>query len=183
MLIQSPSPVGKDVLIQKLQTKLHSKLLTQWDLDTGEYACYDRCYPNKTDAGYTAEVYVSNGEYKEVYYDDTYAAVSFFGVGDKETYDSLFKVPVHLIFMVDLKRVKPDNTNRADEEVKIDVENIIGWSGYSFTLQGVETRVENVLREYPGSRKSKMDMHPYFMFRVNLMLVYDKSICSIPKLL
>jgi hypothetical protein len=180
MLIQSPSPVGKDVAIQSLQSKIHAALLTTWGLSSSDYACYDRCYANKKDGSYIAEVYVSAGEYKEVYYDDTYAAVSFFGVSERETFNSTMSVPVHLIFMVDLARVKPSNVNRADEEVKVDVLNIIGAHSHGFVFQGIESRVDNCLKEYPGTRRgmSKMDMHPLLMFRVNLLLNYDKNICS-----
>jgi hypothetical protein len=177
MLIQSSSPVGKDVSIQRLQSRLHGLLLTAWGIDTSEYASYDRCYANKKSNGYVAEVYVGNNEYREVYWDDNYSAMSFFGVSERETFNMIYEVPIHLIFFVDLSKIKPSNTNRADEEARKDVLDIIGKGMFNFTFQSIETRVENVLREYRSTladkRLVKIDMHPIHSFRINLSLKYD----------
>jgi hypothetical protein len=175
MLIQSPSPVGKDVPIQRLQTKIHTALLTAWGIDTSEYACYDRCYANRSKGGYVAEVYNGNNNYQPVGWDDSYSAVSFFGISDKETFNMILSVPVHLVFFVDLSKIKPDNTNRADEEARRDVLEIIGGGMFGFVFESVEVRVENVLREYKSTLLDavKIDMHPIHSFRINLSLKYD----------
>jgi hypothetical protein len=178
MLIQSPSPVGKDVAIQRFQTRLHTSLLAAWTaIDTDKYACYDRCYPNKKVNGYVAEVYNGNNEYQPVYWDDNYSVISFFGISDKEVFNMMMEIPVHLVFFVDLSKVKPDNTNRADEEVRRDVLSIIGKGLLGFTFQSLEIRIENVLKEYKSTlvddRLKTVDMHPVHCFRINLLLKYD----------
>lgn len=177
MLIQSPSPVGKDVSIQRLQTRIHTALLTKWGIESDQYLCYDRCYANKTASGYVAEVYNGSNQYKEVYWDNKYSVVSFFGISDKEVFNMMLEVPVHLVFFVDLSRIKPSNTNRADEEARKDVLSIFGKGLFNFSFQSLEIRIENVLREYKSTlvdkRLSTVDMHPIHSFRINFLLKYD----------
>jgi hypothetical protein len=181
MLNQSPSPVGKDISIQRLQSKLHTSLLTKWGLNSTEYLSYDRCYPNKKDKGYVAEVYTGANQYKEVYWDDAYSVVSFFGVSERENFNMVLEVPVHIVFFVDLSKIKPTRTNRADEEARKDVLDIIGGGLFGFSFQSVEVRIENVLKEYKSTlvdkRLVKVDMHPIHAFRINLLLKYDMSNC------
>lgn len=182
MLITKTNPVGIDVAIQKLQTFLHNKLtgVVLWNNAT-TYKCYGRCYRNKKDTGYIAENYEGGIEYKEVYWDDSLSAVSFFGVSGQIKHDIKEQVSVHLVFFVNLKKLKPAINHRADEEVHKDILQLIGNTLFDFEYTGMEFSIENVLREYPGSRRDDwlkfVDMHPVHCFRLNFDLVYDKNIC------
>jgi hypothetical protein len=171
------NPVGIDIPIKKLQAFLHDALLEKWGIETDQYQSYGRCYRNKQDKGYMAEVYDGNDEYKEVYYDDTISAISFFGISNNIKQVIEQKADVHLIFFVNLEKLKPEAPNRADEEVRIDVMNIIGKTMFGFTLDSVDLWLENVLREYSGSyreeRLKQVDMHPVHCFRLNFTLNYN----------
>lgn len=177
MLISKTSPAGIDYKLQELQTLLHDSLLTKWGINTSAYKCYGRCYRNKTDKGYIAENYEGSGEYKEVYWDDSLAAISFFGTGVKTKYDAYEATDVHLVFFVNLATLKSSITHRADEEVKADVIDLIKPATYGFEYIGFETGLDNVLREYPGSRRDERltiaDMHPVHCFRINMTTLYD----------
>ncbi len=182
MLITKTNPVGIDWYIQQLQTRLHTELLKTWGVDV-KYTCYGRCYRNKKDDGYIAEVYTGGNEYKEVYHDDGISAISFFGISDKITNDVENKARVHLVFFVNLWKLKPTITHRADEEVRQDVFKAIGAQSFGFSFESVDLWLENVLKEYPGSRREQrlkaVDMHPVHCFRFNFKLLYNPNhICQ-----
>lgn len=184
MLITKTNPVGIDVAIQNLQTHLHKQLVSKWGL-TGDddplYECYGRCDRNIREAGYVAEVYTGNNEYKEVYWNDALKAISFFGTGSKTTFDLKNKTEVHLVFFVNVAKLKPSVTHRADEEVRNEIQQLFGNTLYGFSFESIELWLENVLREYPGSRRDQrliaVDMQPVHCFRINLTLLYKPSIC------
>lgn len=185
MLVSKTNPVGIDWHIQQLQTKLHNTLVgaDYWSLtDTGKYRCYGRCYRNKTDNGYIAEHYESANEYREVYWDDALSVISFFGISDNIELSVGAKTDVHLVFFVKLTDLAPSITHRADEEVRNQVLKVIGKSSNGFTVNSVELWLENVLREYSGSRRDErlkyVDMHPVHCFRINMSISYKtEKIC------
>ena len=180
-------PKGVDVSIRKMQEKLHSSLMATWGLDPlvdAEnilYESYPRCYRNKKDHGYIAEVYTAENEYKEVFWNDSLHALSFFGIGSLTSHKIGDSVDVHLVFFVNIAALKPLLTNRADEEIRLDVLNVIGKGWASFNLVSVETGIDNVLKEYSGSIRDKglarVDMHPIHCFRINLKLNYNRNNC------
>jgi hypothetical protein len=166
--------------VVKLQEKLHSSLNKAWGLDDSQYLCYGLCSKNKTSDGYAAEIYTGNGEYQDVLWDDKASAVSFFSASDSVVIEKgQGRVDVALIFFVDLSKLKPDVTHRADEEVRTDVLKTLGYSSFGFALKGYETGVKNVLKEYPGSQRDKnltaLDMQPIHAFRINLNLIYQQN--------
>lgn len=187
MLTVIANPVGIDVPIRKMQEYLHTRLMTSWGLDPEDaddlkiYECYGRCYRNKKDNSYIAEVYTGSNQYKEVYWNDSLNAISFFGTSTSVRHDKAESTEVHIVFFVNLAKLKPSLTNRADEEVRIDVLNAIGTHRFGFRYTGYETGIENVLREYPGSRRDDRlkaaDMHPIHCFRLNFTLNYNNNNC------
>jgi hypothetical protein len=187
MLIQKTNPVGIDVPIQSFQSFIHARLLTAWvgDLPTiaDEYKSYGRASRNKTDDGYIAEVLQAGNSYKEVYWDNSLTAISFFGIGQRMNSEiGKLLTDVHLVFFVNLKKIKPAIAHRADEEVRKDVFNACSPGMYGFQFDGLELSVENVLREYPGSRRDErlkyVDMQPVHCFRLNFSINYNINICS-----
>jgi hypothetical protein len=187
MLITKTNPVGIDVAIQNLQTHLHKQLVIKWGLtgaDDPAYECYGRAYRNKKDAGYIAEVYtggLGGIDYKEVYWNDSLKAISFFGTSSKTTFDVKNKVDIHLVFFVNVAKLKPTVAHRADEEVRNEIQQLFGNTLHGFAYESMELWLENVLREYPGSRREDrliaVDMQPVHCFRINLTLLYKPSIC------
>jgi hypothetical protein len=182
MLIQKTDPVGIDIPVQLFQSYIHSALLTKWNI-TDEYLSYARASRNKTDDGYIAEVLEAGNSYKEVYWDARQHAVSFFGTSARTLNDNgTLQTDVHLVFFVDVKKIKPAITHRADEEIRKDVINACGSGMFGFEFEGFETGLENVLREYPGSRRDDrlkfVDMQPGHCFRLNFSITYDINNCS-----
>lgn len=187
MLIQKTNPVGVDFSIQKLQSFLHDELMIKWGIDPDNaatnklYESYARAHRNKTESGYRAEVFTAGKDYKEVYWNDALKAISFFGTGTIETFSIDEKITVHQCYFVDLKKLKPGITHRADEEVRRDVQLLAERNLYGFVYLSMETGIENVLKDYPSSYKSErlraVDMQPVHCFRLNFELNYNKDIC------
>lgn len=187
MLITRSNPQSIDYSIAQLQKHLHDELMGLWGLDTEDpeqgalYRCYDRCNRNKREGGYVAEIYLGANEYEEVYWHDDINAISFFGTGAKEEHAANESTQVHLVFFVNLAKLKPGITHRADAEVRKDVQNVVSGGWYGFTHTSTEIWLENVLREYPGSyrdqRLKAVDMHPVHCFRLNFEVAYNKNIC------
>lgn len=178
MLITKTKPVGIDFYIQKLQTYLHDILTVKWNV-TDLYECYGRALRNKTSDGYKAEVYSPTAEnnHKDVYWNDALKALSFFGIGNTKIDRSFGVAEVHLVFFVDVAKLKPTITHRADEEVRQDVMSVVKSGMHGFEVTGVVIGVENSLKEYPNSIKSESlkyaDMQPTHCFRINGELTYD----------
>jgi hypothetical protein len=180
MLIVKQNPTGIDVAIQKVQSFLHSKLITKWGTD--QYNAYGRCYRNRKEGGYIAEWYEGNGEYKEVYYDDRIAVSSFFGTSNQIEMGIKNKVNIHLVFFVNLSRAKPLILHRADEEARNDVLNLLGNGLHGMVVTSVDMWLENCLREYPETIRSlrqdnRFDMHPVHCFRINFSSLYNTTDC------
>ncbi|MDF2189287.1 hypothetical protein [Paraflavitalea sp. CAU 1676] len=191
MLKLKTKPVGIDVPIQKMQTFIHNKLIALWNIDETngpKYMAYGRCYRNRDQKyGYIAENYkgdsITGGvDYEETYWDDNMTVVSFFGVANSIRHEGTKELAsVHLVYFLDLAKVKPTIAHRADEEVHKDLLSLVGNVLHGFTYTGLDTGVDNVLREYPGSRRENrmvaVDMHPRHCFRLNFDLMYHKNIC------
>lgn len=183
MIIGRTNPTGIDWYIQQLQTKLHDRLVAIWNLpDPAKYKAYGRCYRNKTDDGYVAENFEGGTEYREVYWSDELTAISFFGLTNNV---KTGEADIHLVFFADLVKLSlKDKTgltiaHRADEELRLQVINLIGAHAYGFNYVSTDLWIDNVLREYPGSRRNDrlkhVDMHPVHCFRINLKLMYHPN--------
>jgi hypothetical protein len=185
MLITRTNPVGLSKKVQDMQTYLHGQLLKKWNLETtpNVYHCHGLCYRNRRAGGYIAEVYVGNDEYKEVYWDDALHAISFFGVSERFEFEEQSTSDIHLVFFVNVAKLKPTIAHRADEEIRADVESVFQGGAFGFELEDTELWLENVLREYQaslisqdalGNEKLKyVDMHPVHCFRINLKAFFD----------
>lgn len=182
MLVLKTKPVGLDAIVQRFQTALHDKLVRVWGLSTDElkklYVAHGRCYRNKTADGYKAEVYTGGSEYGDPLWDDTLRAISFVGVS--QTIQATDTSKAHLAFFVDVAKIYPAITHRADEEIRRDVLQAIGANLGGFKVESIETGIDRVLAEYSATKKlleAKMDMHPVHCFRVNLSFAYDPNKC------
>ena len=157
-MIQRRSNIkGVDTLIDQFQLNLYNKLIAKWGLTGNEskYECYPRCYRNQTDDGYIPEVKInSSNEYKEVLWNDTLSAISFFGTGEETAFEIWATADIHLIFFVNVEALKP-GAERRDEEIKLDVMKVVETGYCNFLLKSITTGIDNVFKEYSGFRISE----------------------------
>lgn len=190
------SPVGADIRIQRHQLFLYAALQEIWGtpgqpLADAAWNSHGRAYKNQTADGYMPEVFIGTGnvdgkdEYKEVLFDDSLKALSFYHMADVGRFaHSDPMVEVGLIFMVNVLELKPAVTWRADEEIRNDVEKLCQIDNYGMQLTGFVTGIDQVFKEYSGWRKKEgikyRDEHPLHCFRLNFTLLFDFNECFQP---
>ena len=174
-------PAGIDILIQAYQNFLYAQLNKVWGTGDTTFDSFGRVYRNQTSDGYAPEAYDGNNEYKETFFDDTKYGTSFFGVGEKQNYNGGLTIPVFIIYMVNIEKLKPSIQWRGDEEVRQDVERICHAPKLGFVFKEVETGIDTVFRDYSGWKTREgikfRDQHPWHCFRLNFNLLYPISNC------
>lgn len=180
MIYKIGSPVGIDYYVQQLQQYLYDYLKTKWTLTDSTagtvYDSYGRVYRlMMKDYGTVPEAFTGGTDYKEVFFDDTRAALSFFDVGDviKNDTTNTMTANVSLYFQVQLNIIKP-SVYRLDEDARLDVKNFIDGNGMGFFVKAIATGEKEVFKNYSGYRKKAgtkyTDMHPFHCFRIDLLL-------------
>lgn len=173
------NPKGVDKPIQAFQQVLYTAMKKIWSINNDtDWDCYGRAYKNQTSDGLTPEVYKGNGEYKDVYWDDSLKVLSFFNVGESIKFQNLSATaPVGLIMMVRVDALKPSTSQRNDEEIRNDIQKFCRINRFTFEMQSFETGIDNVFKEYSGARKTDgmkfRDLHPWHCFRINFNVVFN----------
>lgn len=186
-----PNAYGEDYWIENLKNGLYTRLQSVWGVTDQTYNAFGRAYRNNTDDGYIPEFYnpatktYTGGSGKSaggLFYQNTLAAMSFFGVTDPVNVENgVNKLKVLLMFFVNLNSITPGGiTNaqgqRLDDVCISDVQNYIQSNGSNFEVKAVYKDIDKVLERYSGTLKRralKDDMHPKFCFRIDLELRYN----------
>lgn len=169
-LNQKINPVGIDIPIQDLQTKLHDDLIATLGITSAQYYCYGRVYVNPQKEGLVFETYEGSGEYIEVLPGDEIPLRSFF-VWEESSYDDKYAGEISLIVFANLTVLKSLITHRADEEIHKDYHDILRKEPFGFKIVRLVTGINNV---FPDYRKLKYDdMQPYHVFKFITELKYQ----------
>jgi hypothetical protein len=182
MLILKTNPVGLDVPIQELQKFLYNRLKALWNIqDDNSIEGNGRCYREKVDNGYIPRLFVEGSgdiPYKNAeFIDSLHSAVFFFDVWDVVKQNgTTATAKVDLIFMVDLQKLKPTVSHRADEEVRHDVQRICITPRQSFVLKEFGFGTKYVFNRFDGLTTKDIeqyrDVHPLHNFKLTFDLVY-----------
>lgn len=183
MTIRLTNPTGINKAIDLLQVWLQGQLFALWGIDPlaepagNEYRFYPKVYRNVDPGGkgFIAELYTGENNYEEVFWNDQLKGLTWFGQGPRvETVGQIQTVDIHLVTFANLKTLYPAITHRADEEIRQAFQRIFEAPIYGFSLVSTEIWLQNVLREYPGSRRDDRliaaDMGDVHAFRLNLKL-------------
>lgn len=189
MLITLQDPKGLDAQIQLLQQEIGSELGRRFAgvASDEELVICPRVYRNQAPApgtGYIAELYLGAAEYKEVFWDDAKKLIVFFSEGAKMQHGTEDETDVALICFANVAALYPTIEHRADYEIRRDFQRLFeGVRIFGFRLLSVEIGLQNVLREYPGSRRdgrlAAVDMGSVHAFRLNLSLRFDRENCLV----
>lgn len=188
-VFSKPAPVGRDIPIQLFQEYLYPALKAVWGITNDEdYDCHGRAYRNQTADGYIPEVFTGIGnadaqtDYREVMFDDSKKALSFFFLGEDTKFNRGNTVmPLALIFMVNVQLLKPAIAYRGDEEIRNDVEKLCQIDRFDFNLVDTILGIDGVFKEFSGMRIKEgikfRDMHPTHCFRLNFQVLFDINDC------
>lgn len=171
-LISKTNPVGIDNTIKWIQEHLWENI--SWNkgaFSDTDYECYHRAYRNETNSSEIWEVFTSVNDYKEVLYDDTFLATSFFVVSNnvnvslsgKETTD------ISIVFQLDLNKLYPTISHRADEEAHREVMNILLDNPIGAKISRLTKGIKNVYTELGYGANKFDDLQPFHVFRIDFV--------------
>lgn len=164
------STIGIDEVIQSIQIDLYDQL--GW---SGVIDGYGRIFRNTKDDVVIPEYYKGDNEYIEVYYDDKNSCNFMFVTDEKSTTEDevVFSNETKVVFMVDLDKILPNETIRADEKAHSDVMQVLRNIAYErYSITGVDTGIGNVFNGFDVSKIKLTDIQPFHCFSVNLKLSY-----------
>lgn len=166
--------IGIDAKIQIIQNQLFSQL--KWQ-NVDFYGRVQKTIKKDFD-GIVPEVYVSQKERKEVFYDDKNAIGGnvFFVDNDEHTTKDgvLFTAKVKVVFMLNILKIKELIIFRPDSEYQEIVLKLINRINV-IQVTGIEKGIENVLSEFSTKGIELNDLNPYHIFSVNGNLNYNLS--------
>lgn len=179
------TPYGIDETIQSFQIDLYREIGNVW---SGDIDGYGRVEKNPVNTGEeTPEYYQTSKivipewynsvrkDYEEVYYNDDKSCVFCFLKGDNDTTEDgvLFNSKVKCVFMVNLKKIYPNDTERLTSKAHRDAMEVFRRFGFNkFTITGIEQRIEIIFREYSNVNIKFNDMHPLHCFAITMDLQY-----------
>lgn len=164
MIYLKENPVGVDKEIQSVQQRLYDAL-GYADLDA-----YGRVYLTERSGKTIPEYYTCvTNEYKEVLVDDSKLGGFFFTEEPStEIVKHFFTTKVHLIFWLDLSRVKPLISHRADEEMRIEI-----YSKLKSIVTREDVEVVKGIEALKGIDTKLIDMQPCHFIRYSFNLRYN----------
>lgn len=163
-IIRKTQPIGIDKVVDQLQDNLET-------LGWSNYEMYSRAYKNETADGIIAEIYRGNEEYREIFFDDTFDATSFFILEDTQPVvnrSQRLEGTLGIIFQVKSIALKPNITHRADEEIHYDVLNALSSNVPKWETIEVVTGISNVYAGLNTDTIQFTDIGDFHVFRVNL---------------
>lgn len=157
------NPVGIDSEIERIQIKLYESLIS-WGIDG-----FGRVYINDNN---TPLWFYKKNDYKLVLtkQDSTNGKFFFVESGTTEIKTSISLTEVDLIFLLDLSKIKPNITHRADEEVKVDIERILRKHLTRQPLKIIKGK--GALNGFTTKLK---DLHPYSFLKFTFQVRYNNN--------
>lgn len=157
------NPVGIDSEIERIQTKLYDNL-SSWNIEG-----FGRVYVNESN---TPLWFYKKNDYKTVLIKKAGTNGKFFFVesGSTDIKTSISITEVDLIFLLDISKIKPNITHRADEEIKVDIEKILRRHLTRQPLKIVKGK--DALSGFTTNLK---DLQPYFFIKFTFPLRYNNN--------
>lgn len=182
MLIQKDSPVGIDIVVQKIQKSIHDYLTNRVGWSVDDYVSYPRCYRNPDNESILPE-HFENGEYREVLFDDRFHVSSYILTDENIEVNELNfnAVKGSITFQGLLDKLYPDVLHRADEEMNNDVLQAVKSSvetEVANMIVGIYNVYNNVsLRKRLKEEVKFDDMNDFHVLRIDFMFTYSDTCC------
>ncbi len=171
MIYTLENPRGIDTVIQKLQKYLSDNL--NW----GDIEVYGRVSKNYSkEKGLVPEVYVGKNEYRDVFINDNKNGSIFFIEDSKHPSSEgiKFSNTIKIVFMVNLKNIFPNSTDRSDVESEIEAIELIRKKSW-FSFEKMEKGVKESLNEFNTKNLNLYDTHPFHVFSISGEISYNIS--------
>jgi hypothetical protein len=174
MIQKRENPIGIDREIQNIQQEIYNQVGCLWE---GTLKVCGRVYRDSVDGiELPKPFWFEDGiDYREFYFDDRYSGTVFFLDDDSHNTEDGFNYTsnVKCVFMVNLNKILPKESDRADTKAQRDVVHVLRDIGPGkFEISVIEKKLENVLSGLDISSILFTDTHPKHCFSVNIDLSY-----------
>jgi len=172
MIYSKTNPVGIDVKINSIQSKIHKALLL-WPspgLITGQVDLYNRIYKLKEGLKLTPVKFATEFS-KSIFTTDKAVVGYFYERTDPVNINGMMSYTIGNIFHVNLLTLYPSVTHRADAEFVKFISDIYRIEPYGFRLLSVVTGIDHVYTDFNFDEKLE-DLHPYFIVRFDFNINY-----------
>ena len=171
MIYAKENPIGIDLYILRLQRKIEEM---GW-IDTDVYG---RLFINERDGRKVIEAYLGNGEYREVFIDDTKNAVFGFIVEDTRKTYSMIQCNVKLICSCRLDKIF-ETGEITDEEALLTVLRTFRHNQIIRVAGDIQTGLAKVFSDVNIEKLKYRNMYPYFNFSFTFSLNYKSDVHKI----
>jgi len=173
---------GLETRINEIQVYLNSELSKFW---SGDFNIYGLMHPlvktvdNKKII--VPEVYVGNGvqnkEYSEIVINDKVAATIGFIIQER-TPIPYMAANIDIVFTLQMPLIYPASTTRDTEKALLEAKKIIERWGGIYEIQDIKEGIENVFSGFDTERIKHRDMHPWYVFSLNINIEYSDNSCQ-----
>jgi hypothetical protein len=170
-LVLKTNPVALDKQINYFQAYLYAKLgFSEWE-------SLHRVYQNPKGNGFIPEAFETNGEYREVFYNDNFSLTSFF-IDDPirpPNNEGVIEATVSMILAANLDDLYPSITDHRPDEKLLNAIQFASesYSGYdTFKLTRIVKTVPLVYSEFLKDQISFDDMGNQFVLRAFYTVQY-----------
>ena len=163
---------GIDKIIKSVQLHLKNKL--KW---SGVVDIYGKVERTEKERGFTAEVWTSNKEYKEIFINDKVDAVIGFYPKTTRPIDGYNQeVVVDVICTCNLTKIFA-NTNRDDEKAIMDLLKVLKSANYVNSADQIKVTIPTVFSDFDTSLIKHRDMQPLFVFSIEITIKFQEDDC------
>jgi hypothetical protein len=140
------NPIGLDAVIHKFQVAVFG-LKDKWNVTLNGYP---RCYILEENGKKTIESYIGNLEYsRSLIFAEENKFFFVAGEREEESKDSkkYLETTIELFFIIDTTACYPNVLHKADQEVRVDVEELL-WSMNEVEHLSIESNIDKVFNRY-----------------------------------
>lgn len=175
---------GLESKVKELQEYLDAKLFggNIWSGDSEIYGVMNPLRKDLETGTITVpEAYkgtgANNKEYSEVFINDKVAVTIGFLVLDRSLlpYRS---ANIDIVFTILLPKIYPTSTTRDREKALLEAEKALENYGGIQSVLDVKEGVEDVFSDFDTERIKYRDMHPWYVFSLNIDLTYSDDSCQ-----
>jgi len=177
------NPKGLDEQVQYTQKLLFDNLKTKWKTsginpDT-TLDVFGRIRRNPVSNDFYPEAYIANGEYGDLYLNDSVNATICFIEEDRDhttdDFNEFYFAEGKFVVMMNLKNCYPIILHRADSEAQLDVIAQIK-KNKMFTIDGIQKGLENIFKGFKTDNIKTDDMQPFHCFAITGTMKYKINI-------
>lgn len=168
---------GLETRVKEFQEYLNTKLANYW---SGELEIFGLVKPKLKDDIIVPEAYKGTGigekEYTEVFINDKVTASVGFILQDRSTLPDR-KANIDIAFTLRIDRIYPNSTTRDIEKALLEAEKIIEGFFAVDNVLDIKEGITDVFAGFDTERIKHRDMHPWYVFSLNVDLPYYDDSC------